>query len=132
MINIKNSELTNEAVQALNNLINMDIKASVAFKLLRIIKEVSSLVEDKLKIERRILDKWIMKDEDNNNLSVFDDNSKIVEGAVRIKDMDKFQEELQDLLNTSVSINGDKINFEDLCLETIKIKDFIKIDFIFE
>jgi hypothetical protein len=132
MINIKNSELTNEAVQALNTLIDMDIKASVAFKLLRIIKEVSSLVEDKLKIERRILDKWIMKDEDNNNLSVFDDDSKIVEGAVRIKDMYKFQEELQDLLNTSVSINGDKINFEDLCLETIKIKDFIKIDFIFE
>jgi len=131
MITIKNSELTNETVQVLNSLIDMDIKASIAFKLLRIIKGISSLVEDKMKIEKRILDKWIEKDQDNKPVLVYDENSNLIEGAVRIKDIGKFQEEMQDLSLSSASIEGDKINFDDLGLETIKIKEFMKIDFIF-
>ena len=42
MIKIKNAQLNNDAITALNNLIEMDIKAGAAFKLMRIIKEISS------------------------------------------------------------------------------------------
>ena len=63
---VKNSQLTHETIAALNTLIELDIAAGVAFKLTRIIKELSSIVEDKLKMEKRILDKWVEKDEQGN------------------------------------------------------------------
>ena len=54
MIVIKNSQLNNDTIVSLNNLIDMDINAKLAFRLMRIIKEVSSLVEDKVKLEKKI------------------------------------------------------------------------------
>jgi len=131
MIKIKNAQLNNDAITALNNLIEMDIKAGAAFKLMRIIKEISSLVEDKLKMEQKILEKWIETGVDGKPIPALDEKGEIVEGAVKIKDMKMFQVEMQSLLESDSSINSEPINFEDLGLETIKIKDLLKIDFIF-
>ena len=50
---VKNSQLNNEAVSALNMLIELDINASIAFKLSRIIKEISSIVDDKVKLRHQ-------------------------------------------------------------------------------
>ena len=63
---IKNSQLNAETIEALNQLIEMDINASSAFKLTRILKEISSIVEDKLKAEKRILEKYTEKDVDGH------------------------------------------------------------------
>ena len=52
-IKIKNSELTNETISALNILIDTDINATCAFRLSRIIKELTSIVEDKNKMETK-------------------------------------------------------------------------------
>jgi hypothetical protein len=131
MIKIKNAQLNNDAVAALNNLIEMDIKAGAAFKLMRIIKEISTLVEDKLKMEQKILDKYLERGLDGQPLPVYDENNKQVEGAVKIKDINAFQDEMQSLLTSETSLNFEPIPFEDLGLETIKIKDLLKIDFIF-
>ena len=60
---VKNSQLNKETIESLNTLIELDINASCAFRLTRIIKEISSIVDDKIKMERRIIDKWIQKDE---------------------------------------------------------------------
>ena len=49
-IKVKNSQLSNETIQSLNTLIDLDINASSAFRLARIIKELSSIVDDKLKM----------------------------------------------------------------------------------
>ena len=131
MIKIKNAQLNNDAVAALNNLIEIDIKAGAAFKLMRIIKEISTLVEDKLKMEQKILDKYLERGLDGQPLPVYDENNKQVEGAVKIKDINAFQDEMQSLLTSETSLNFEPIPFEDLGLETIKIKDLLKIDFIF-
>ena len=40
---VKNSQLTEETISALNQLIEMDINAVTAFKLTRIIKELNSI-----------------------------------------------------------------------------------------
>jgi hypothetical protein len=58
---IKNSDLSNESIAALNVLIEQDINASSAFRLMRVIKELSSIVDDKLKMEKKIYDKWVEK-----------------------------------------------------------------------
>jgi hypothetical protein len=132
MIVIKNSQLNNDAVTALNNLIEMNIKSSVAFKLMRVIKELSSLIEDKIKAEKRILETYMEKDSSGNPVPVYNDDGSTIDGAVKIKDMDKFQKEMEELLSVETSINAEKIKFEDLGLETVKVKDLLKIDFIFE
>ena len=131
MITIINSQLNNESIAALNNLIEMDIKAGVAFKLMRIIKEISSLVDDKLEMEKKILEKWIQRDDFGNPIPVIE-NEVIVPGAVKIRDMQTFQSEMNSLLNAETVLNHAKINFNDLGLDTIKVKDLMKIDFIFE
>ena len=53
---VKNSQLNNETLGVLNQLIELDINASAAFRLTRIIKYLSSIVEDKLKSETKIYD----------------------------------------------------------------------------
>jgi hypothetical protein len=131
MIVIKNSQLNNETVAALNELIDMDINAKLAFRLMRIIKEVSSLVEDKLKLEKKIFDKYLEKDDQGNPIQAQDENGNPIPGAVRISDVDSFNKEMFDLMSIENTVEYEKVNFDELNLTTAKIKDLIKIEFLF-
>ena len=128
---VKNSQLNTETVNALNFLIDLEIKASTAFRLSRIIKEISSIVEDKLKMEKRILDKWVEKDEDGNPKQALDNNGQVIEGAVNLTDPESFTQEMQSLMDIENEIPFEKINFEDLELQTAKVKDLMKLEFLF-
>lgn len=128
---IKNSQINNEAIQALNHLIDLDINASVAFRLMRIIKDLSSIVDDKLKMEKKILEKWVERDENGNPVAAKDENGQTVEGAVSISNMEEFSNEMSQLMAVENQITHDKINFEDLNLQTAKVKDLIKLEFLF-
>ena len=128
---IKNSQINNEAIQALNHLIDLDINASVAFRLMRIIKDLSSIVDDKLKMEKKILEKWVERDENGNPVVAKDENGQTVEGAVSISNMEEFSNEMSQLMAVENQITHDKINFEDLNLQTAKVKDLIKLEFLF-
>jgi hypothetical protein len=131
MIHIKNSQLNNESISALSELIEMDIKASIAFKLMRIIKEVSSLVEDKIKSEKKILDKYLERDSSGNPIPAVDESGMIVEGAYKVTNVDSFNKEMYDLMEIINTIGYDPINFDDLNLSTAKVKDLMKIEFLF-
>jgi hypothetical protein len=131
MIIIRNSQLTNETVSALNNLIDLDINAKIAFKLMRIIKEVSSLVDDKVKLEKKIFEKYLEKDEMGNPLPVLDDDGNPVQGMVKISDMDSFNKDMFDLMTIENEIPYERVDFEDLNLDSAKIRDLMKIDFLF-
>ena len=132
MILVKNSQLNNEAIEALNILIDLDINANAAFRLTRIIKEISSIVEDKLKMEKKILDKWIQKDENGVPVRPLDENNNVVEDAVNITNVEEFTKEMNLLMNVENNIAFDKIKFEDLNLSTAKVKDLIKLEFLFD
>jgi hypothetical protein len=129
---VKNSQLTNETIQSLNSLIELDINASAAFRLTRIIKEVSSIVEDKLKMEKKILEKWMEKDENGDPVTPKDDQGALIQGAVNITNVDAFSSEMQSLLDVVNEIPYEKIKFEDLNLQTAKVKDLLSLEFIFE
>lgn len=131
-VKILNAQLNNETIEALNTLIDLDINASSAFKLTRVIKEISSIVEDKLATEKRILDKYVEKDEMGNPTPVLDNEGKAIEGAINVKTPDDFTKEMADLMNVEVTLNYEKIKFEDLGLKTAKIKDLLKLDFLFD
>jgi hypothetical protein len=130
-LKLYNSQLNNETIEALNQLIDLDINASAAFRLSRAIKELSSIVEDKLKMEKRILEKYIDKDSDGNVTPVKNENGEVVEGAVNIIDPESFTKEMSELMSVEVTINYEKIKFEELGLKTAKIKDLIKLEFLF-
>ena len=130
-IKIKNSQLNNDSVSAINSLIELDINAAVAFRLARIIKEISSIIDDKVKMEQRILDKWTEKDESGNVVPGKDESGNPVEGSVNITNLDEFTKEMNSLMSVENEIPFDKINFEDLELKTAKVKDLMKLDFLF-
>lgn len=128
---IKNSQLTPDTISALNTLIELDINAITAFKLSRIIKDLSSIVEDKLKMEKRILEKWVQKDENGQIVVPQDVNGNLLEGSVTITDVESFTKDMSELMEVETVIPYEKLNFEDLNLDTVKIKDIIKLEFLF-
>ena len=132
MIIIKNSQLDRTTIEALNILVDLNVPAKIAFQLMRIIKEISSLVEDKLKIEKKILDKYISKDENGNPLPAIDEGGNIIPNAAKINNLDKFNEEMEDLNSVETELPFNKINFEYLGLDTIKVRDLIRIEFLFD
>ena len=106
----------------------MNIKASAAFKLMRIIKELSSIVEDKLKAEKKIINKWIEFDSNGNPVPVFDSNNNIIEGAVKVINIPSFEQEMKELLDMENTLVSTKVNFDSMGLEdSLKIKDLLKI-----
>ena len=128
---VKNSQLNNETLGVLNQLIELDINASAAFRLTRIIKYLSSIVDDKLKSEKRIYDKWIQRDESGNPVIPKDEEGNPIQGSVSISDMTAFTKEMTEFLEIESDVPFEKLNFEDLNLQTAKIKDLIKVEFLF-
>lgn len=131
-IKIKNSELTNDTIKALNILIDTDIDAICAFRLSRIIKELTSIVEDKNKMEKKIIEKWTQKDEMGNIIPVINENGDVVNGAVNIIDPEAFKMEMDDFMDYENEIGYDKIDFNDLKLQTAKVRDLLKLEFLFD
>jgi hypothetical protein len=128
---VKNSQINNEALECLNNLIDEDINAVAAFKLTRIFKNISSIVEDRLSSEKKILDRWVQKDESGKPKLALDENGNEIPETVLITDIDSFSKEMSELLNVENEIPFDKLDFSELGLKTAKIKDLLKIDFLF-
>jgi hypothetical protein len=84
------------SIAALNVLIEQDINASSAFRLMRVIKELSSIVDDKLKMEKKIYDKWVEKM--RMVLLLFRWTRWLIEG-VSITDVASFTKEMEELMN---------------------------------
>jgi hypothetical protein len=129
---IKNSQLDKSTIESLNILVELNVPLKIAFQLVRIIKEISSLVEDKLKIEKKILDKYIEKDTSGNPLPALDDNGNVIPNAAKVKDIDNFNLEMEELNSIKTELPFDKIKIEDLNLDTIRVRDLIRIEFLFE
>ena len=128
---VNNSQLNNDTIQALNTLIDLDINAVSAFKLTRIIKDISEIVELKLKMEKKILDKYAEKDENGEFVRPTDQNGNLMTEAVNIIDVPSYTSEMDELMNMTHNLNHEKLNFEDLNLQTAKVKDLIKLEFLF-
>jgi dsDNA-specific endonuclease/ATPase MutS2 len=133
MIKVKNSQLDSETLDVINKIIDQKIKASAAFKLARIVKDLSSIVEEKMKQEKRILEKWAEKDADGTILSPQDADGKVIPNSVKIMDMNAFNQDMIDLMEVENELTHTLLKFDELGLETdITTKELLKIDFLFE
>ena len=100
---------------------------------MRIIKDLSKIIEDKLEMEKKIFNKYLLKDENGNPIPSLDENGNPIKGTFRVNDMNSFTKEMNELMSVEVEILHDKIKFDDLNLdENFKVKDLMKIDFLFE
>jgi hypothetical protein len=132
MIKVKNSLITKELIDVLGQLIEQDINATSAFKLSRLLKQLSSIFEDKFNVEKRIFDKYLVRGEDGNLILAKDNQGNLIEGTYLISDVESFNKEIRDLMEIENELNYDLLKFEDLGLQTAKIKDLMAIEFLFE
>jgi hypothetical protein len=114
---VKNSQLNNETIEVLNELIELDINASSAFRLARIIREISEILEDRINIEKKIYEKYVIHGEN---------------GEPQLTNDKEFNIEMNNLLNVENEINAELLDFEELGLDKIKIKNILKILFLFK
>jgi hypothetical protein len=132
MIKVKYIQLDNETVKILNNLIEIDMNADIAFKLSKIIKDISLILENRIEGEKEIMNKWARKEENGDISQVKDKDGNIIPGVIDITDTDSFNKDISAFLETEYELPYDKIQFESTGIKTIKIKDIFKLDFIFE
>ena len=60
-----------------------------------------------------------------------DNDGNPVQGAVSLTDVNAFTQEMNDLMNIENTLTQETIKFEDLNLSTAKVKDLMKLDFLF-
>jgi len=82
-------------------------------------------------MEKKIFDKWVEKDENGEPVIPKNPDGTAVEGAVNITNVEEFTKEMSELMDIENEIPFDAIQFEDLGLTTAKVKDLIKVEFLF-
>jgi len=132
MITVKNRQLDTETISILNEIVDMDIKALAAFKLMKIIKEIDEIVKNRQESELNLVKRYAEKDEDGSIKTPLDENGNPVNGSFEVSDenKDEFNTQINELLDYGNSLDFDQLKFEDLGLEKISVKKLIKLDFL--
>jgi hypothetical protein len=132
MITVKNRQLDTETISILNEIVDMDIKALAAFKLMKIIKEIDEIVKNRQESELNLVKRYAEKDEDGSIKTPLDENGNPVNGSFEVSDenKDEFNAQINELLDYENSLDFDQLKFEDLGLEKISVKKLIKLDFL--
>lgn len=132
MITVKNRQLDQETISILNEIVEMDVKALAAFRLMKIIKEVDEIVKNRQESELNLVKRYAEKEEDGSIKTPLDENGKPVNGSFEISDENKeeFNKQINELLEYENTLDFDPIKINDLGLEKISVKKLIKLDFL--
>ena len=128
---IKNSQLDQSAIEAINEMIELEISALSAFKLVKLVKELDEIVKAKTKGEVAVVQKYAKKDEEGNILAGKDEEGNDVENTYEITDIEAFNKEMNELMTYENTVSYEPIKFEDLGLETAKVKNLLRLEFLF-
>ena len=108
MITVKISELLN-SVETLQKLSQKDFKAKLAWQIARLLRSAESEIQSFNETRMNLIRKYGEKDENGELVTDERGNCKITEGEVN-----DFNIELNDLLNSTVEINANKIDIDQL------------------
>ena len=106
MIQVKLSDLVN-STETLQKLAQKDFKAKLAWSIARLLKAAEVEIQNFNDARVELIKKYGEKDENGELISDEKGNCKIVENFVK-----EFNEELNELINSEVEINANKINIE--------------------
>lgn len=126
MIKVSLNDILN-ASETFNIIMKQSFKGSLAFKIARLARELSKEMET-FNVERqKILQKYCVKDE-NNELKINDNGTVQVEPDK----VNEFNDEFSSLLETEVEINADKLSMDSLDNFDITPQQMILIENFFE
>ena len=133
MIIVRNRELNSETVEILNELIEKDISAVYAFRLMNIIKDLDDIIKNRQQSELNLLKKFAVKNEDGTIKVPKDDEGNPIQGNFEIaeENKEKFNKEINDLLEYENNLQHEPMSFEDLGIEKISVKKLMKLSFLF-
>jgi len=129
---IKNSQLDQNTIEAINEMIDMEISALSAFKLVKMVKQLDEIVKAKTKSEVALVQKFAKKDDGGEIVLGKDEDGKEVPNSYEIIDIESFQKEMTELMDYDNEIAYEPIKIEDLGLVTVKVKNLLKLEFLFE
>lgn len=108
MITVKISELLN-SVETLQKLSQKDFKAKLAWQIARLLKSAESEIQSFNETRMDLIRKYGEKDENGGLVTDEHGNCRIIEGEVV-----NFNSELNELINSTVEINANKIGIDQL------------------
>ena len=106
MIKVKISDLIN-STETLQKLGQKDFKAKLAWSISRLLKAAEAEIQDFNQARMNLINKYGEKSEDGTLVTDEQGNCKIEQGVVA-----EFSTQLNDLLNTEVEINANKISLD--------------------
>lgn len=111
----------------LQQVANIEMPARESFRILRMLKNIDREYEIIEATQRKILDTYCQKDENGNY--VLDENSNLL---IKPECITTFNEEMNSLLITKISLDSDKLNLSSLEKinlspnQLLKLEDFIE------
>lgn len=108
MIKIKISELLN-SVETLQKLSKQDFKAKLAWQISKLLKAAEVEIQSFNETRMNLIKKYGEKDENGELITDETGNCKIMEGGIL-----DFSNQLTELVESEVEINGNKIKIDDL------------------
>lgn len=126
MISVKNRQLDKETIEVLNELLEKDINALAAFKLMKVVKDLDEIVKNRQKSEINLIRKYAVKDEDGNILQNNNNGFQVEDSEV-----ENFNNEMDELRDHINELNYDTFDISDLGIEKISAKKLMKLDFLF-
>lgn len=106
MIKVKISDLLN-STETLQKLSQKDFKAKLAWQVARLLKNAEGEIQSFNETRMALIKKYGNKDENGELVTDDKGNCQIIP-----EDVEAFTEELNELLNTEVDINANKIDIE--------------------
>jgi len=119
MITVINAQLGQDTIKSLNLLLDLDLPTKTAFSLVRIMKELSSIIDDKIKLEKKILDKYVERDLEGNPIVGQDQNGNPIPNTFKINDMAAFNSEMEELNSIETELPFEKLDADSLDLPSI-------------
>ena len=102
-----------DSIPTLRELSNKQLKSKVAFKVARLLREIQTESETFETARMNLVKLYAEKDE-NGEIKTDDKGNIYIEQDK----IEEFNKELKDLLDNTITINGDKLSLDDLGDET--------------
>lgn len=126
MINVTLNDVIN-STETFNAIMSQSFKGSLAFKIARLVRELSKELETFNGERQKLLEKYCVKDE-NGRLKSNED------GTVQIEQnkINDFNEEFTALLNTEIEINASKLPIDNIDDFNVSPQQMLTIEKFFE
>ena len=102
-----------DSIPTLRDLSNKQLKSKVAFRVARLLREVQAESETFETARINLVKLYAAKDENGEIKTDENGNTYIEQDKI-----EEFNKELRDLLDNTITINGDKLSLDDLSDET--------------